>query len=396
MAETDIPSISELAMHGRDAPAADDSKHMVRKRRFAALERHLRQSPTMRALYEPYLSLARKIELPVLSVENQPEGAFSNFAERELTDISNDTFWAVREQDKQLKDTDAFQRKVLDLANSSDAAHVEGLPDVNPQLDRACLFAQKKWLLAHDGSVGTRTERKAECERTSMQVFEVYRNTYALRSFIGDVKAARLNRHDMMDAFQQGMATALQIYARLAAKVMPRRRPHEVRSDTPELLDVWRTNTGTIRVLAVDPGLRNIGVCLIELVRMQLPVANASGTCTPLLRGAAHEPEPHFRVLLMELLDLDTPWSDLRGHAVASFVPLAQSVPSVMEPDYSNTRDIKDYFLPTAAPQAVATDDGFVKAAPNKRKRPAAAAPRPRKKQKTDGGVTIDLTEDKA
>jgi hypothetical protein len=80
-------------------------------------------------------------------------------------------------------------------------------------------------------------------------------------------------------------------------EALPRRKRGEVRPDAAPLPD--DPQRGTIRVLGIDPGTRNLGICLLELVNMQLPPLEGDDAA-----ASAAEPEPLIRVLLLDLVDL--------------------------------------------------------------------------------------------
>jgi hypothetical protein len=87
---------------------------------------------------------------------------------------------------------------------------------------------------------------------------------------------------------------------------------------------------GTLRYLYIDPGTTQLGLCLLELVRMVQPPDGHPGVLDP----AASDPEPCFRVLAMELVDLNYQvWSPVRGYATVSY-NCGESC--VIEPDYYN------------------------------------------------------------
>src|SRR5262249_50679544 len=157
----------------------------------------------------------------------------------------------------------------------------------------------KKWLMKHDGSYGppgdrkkAREERKKVSEAMVHQLIEHYAMT-RWRALFADAKEQKLNRHDMSDAYLLAMQRAEEAYALHSKTQLPRRRPGEQRADCPLLTETQRANGGTIRVFGVDPGLTNMGMCLVELVAQQLP---------PRDKGVDEDkPEPLFRLLTLQL-----------------------------------------------------------------------------------------------
>jgi hypothetical protein len=129
---------------------------------------------------------------------------------------------------------------------------------------------------------------------------------------MAEARAAGHHCHDMTDVVGQAMHEALRLYQKYATSILPRRRPHEVRSKTP-VLTPEQLHHGTIRVSAFDPGFKAAGLCLVELVGMQLP----AGVTDP-----AVEPEPVFRVLLLQLLDLTCAAQPARIHYAPETAPV--------------------------------------------------------------------------
>jgi hypothetical protein len=122
---------------------------------------------------------------------------------------------------------------------------------------------------------------------------------------------------------------------------------------------------GTIRVLGIDPGERAMGLCLVELCGMQLAPLRVNGA--PRRPGDA--PEPVFRVLLMQLIDLKAPLSPVSGHAVLHYAPsLHPPLPPAYAPVY-DSHDIRDLL----ARAAEAAEETLAERQGRKRKRPPAA-----------------------
>lgn len=384
-------SVSAQAKRGETEPAGPESAYMEQERQVDALYRHLQESPTLSCLYIPHLTLARHIELPILVVENQPPPTFvtgSVWFEMmrlvTLQRLANTAIHAVRKRDVELAvamgpltpvDIQALvedaEREAYPPSVATTLTASLSLPTVD--MERARQFKQKKWLLDRT-TESTRLPRypnekdaaykkrlrafnKAEIERLILGAIEAYTNTLDVRCFFAALKAAGLNCHDVCDALGLAMQKALDQFADVASALLPRRRPHEVRSDTPPLFHVEQTRAGTVRVAAMDPGITNIGFCVIELAGMVAPPEGRA----PLLRGAPDEPEPVFRILCLELIDLKRPWSDALGQAVRSYHP---TNPAWMAPDYTTPRDLRNVFLPLPSVPA------------------AAAAPIPPKKRK--------------
>jgi hypothetical protein len=128
----------------------------------------------------------------------------------------------------------------------------------------------------------------------------------------------------------------------IAVTILPRRRSGEERSDTPVLTDEQMHQGGTIRSFALDPGTRSIGFSGIEWTGMRTAPTNR-----PSITGV--DTEPCMRVLLMELIDLETSFSDLKGHSVLSYAPDPFPGP-IMEPDYTND-DMQNLFPPPPLPR---------------------------------------------
>ncbi len=335
----------------------------------AAAIRHFRSSPSLALLHKPYRTMFRSAnplkkavyDYPMGVVENQcdaqknKEEGRNPYVANQMEQMSRAVFAGVEQQDA-----------VNVLTMAEDAALAGATNDDECVPNRDVDFFAKKWMIAHDGSVGERIDRKVESERLGTMVMDRFKGAARWRTLLMDALAQRpvCNRHDMTDAFLVAMQRLLNAYAAVVAKVLGRRRPHEQRSDfavlTPEQM-----NFGTLRALGVDPGTRNKGVCLLELVGMRAPpegVAAITRTNSPL------DPDPVFRILCWELVDLDTPWSDIRGHArLSSFVTVAAQSP-LIEPDYeTDNRKLDAFFKPVVggAADAVTT----VAPTPKKRKR---------------------------
>lgn len=367
-----IPSLSAMVRHEDLEPAMGDSDYMRDLVRYQRLEHHLRHSQTLfEALYMPYLSMRHCLELPTFRVENQPAPHFVRGLGwgdiRRIVfcqNVANAAIAAVREQQNEHctelgqmspEDVTIFcqvaAKQAYRPAPEEDAT-AETLPPPDVDLEGARRFKLKKWLLQrdeHDGALDAAAARKVRGDhkknitRIMLAVFENYTNTEAVRAFFAALKAAGVNQHDIFDAFALAMQAALDEYAALASKILPRRKPHEVRSDTPPLFDQAITRHGTIRVAALDPGINNIGFCVVELAGMVMPPPGR----VPVLGGEPHEPEPVFRILCMELIDLDSEWSPTMGHAKRTLRCSDNNV-QWMEPRYDAypSSDLRSIFSP--------------------------------------------------
>ncbi len=117
---------------------------------------------------------------------------------------------------------------------------------------------------------------------------------------------------------------------------------------------------------------------LLEFVGMQSVPADR--VATSVLHGhgwTRGDPEPCFRILLAELIDLDSDWSDTRGHAVVTYQPI-QFPGEVMRPEYHlEYGRIENLFYESAADKK------------KKRKRVQTAGPRKRLRKADGTALTV-------
>jgi hypothetical protein len=212
-------------------------------------------------------------------------------------------------------------------------------------------WALRKWLVPRD-TPGTgsgdaakrRAEHKRKAEQAATLLFERYKNSEGARELFQEARLRSANRHDMCDALLMGIFYLLKLYAVHAQDVLGRRRPHEERPDCP-VLSPEQLNGGTLRALVIDSGSANMGLCFLELVGMVAPPEGRPGVMAGLDSAPnCADPEPRFRILALELIDLKRPWSETRGQAVVTYSRPAAEAP-VMEPDYfTSMKPLTSYF----------------------------------------------------
>jgi hypothetical protein len=322
--------------HGNDdatrSPVGPGTPYANEKIHFKALENHLGRATSMAQLAEPHKSITGEWKLPYVVAENQcgkhKRGASSSYEQEDFQRIAYEVMWRIHKNDELLRD---------DYLN---------LTKGEPLAPRRSLFALKKWLLARDTTGSTkyetaaearkrREEHKEKAEEALKLIIERFLHTEDLRAVYDALAERGLNRHDVADALLLALDSALRWYAAHAQEVLGKRRPYEDRPDTPVLTLEQRNGGGTIRVLAIDAGTRNLGLCLLELVDVVAPpegrVGVTAGYDSP---PNSRDPEPRFRVLALELIDLKGPWVEGKGHAVVSY-SCASKDAALMEPNYA-------------------------------------------------------------
>lgn len=259
----------------RNAGAAGGDRYAHEKSAAGALAAHLQ---SLAVLYEPYMDICGDRALPQVVVENQCDGVRTQWAQDQMMRLSKAAFEAVDAHDRATAAADPASPAAALLAASGGGGN-------NLRL----VHRAKKYGIPHDGSAGPRNDRKVVAEHMARGLFRRYA-ARALEALFAEADARGLNRHDMADALLLAIAEAVQLYAAYCKTVLPRRRPGEQRPDAPPLPADQRL--GTIRVAGLDPGMRNIGLAVVELVNMHEPLAPGL------------DPEPELRVLLLELVDL--------------------------------------------------------------------------------------------
>lgn len=241
----------------------------LRQLHLARFEEHMR-SPSMRAVFEAYHCATGEREVPVIIPENQADGGKSAWQRNEMTALCNGYV--------------SIMRAINEERRTADPAHPTQIIQ----------FGQKKYMVPHTGeNGGQREDNKRVSEAVAASLVQHYEAT-PIGRFMDDLKERKLNQHDVADALLLALEKGMSIYKALAKTVLPRRRRGEKRSAAPVLTPGQMGDGGTIRVLGIDPGTTNLGLCLIELVAQQLPPPDAGD-----------EPEPLFRVLAMQLVNLN-------------------------------------------------------------------------------------------
>jgi hypothetical protein len=324
------------------SPLAPHGAFVKEKKHFRALKRHLREARSLRELYQAYLTIEGIWDRPMIVMENQCGKVMQNdyyggsntraFDYEDYQRIAQEVAWVV------LK-VDALMQEELD-------AKVGGQV---PQ--RPVTWALRKWLVPRD-TPGTgpgdaakrRAEHKRKAEQAATLLFERYKNTEGARELFQEARLRSANRHDMCDALLMGIFYLLKLYAIHAQEVLGRRRPHEERPDCPVLTPA-QMNGGTLRALVIDSGSTNMGLCFLELVGMVAPPDGRPGVTAGLDSAPdCADPEPKFRILALELIDLKRPWSETRGQAVVTYSRSVAEAP-VMEPDYfTDAKPLTSYF----------------------------------------------------
>lgn len=304
-----VTSLGALATKMGAHSAHKTPAYEARAKRTAAFKAHLR-GPAGTGLFTPYLSVCGVRELPMVVIENQADGAKSGFARMQFTQFTEDAIECIRERDREL-------------------FGVLGGPGAMPE--RTITFVQKKWLVPHTGELGERADNKSVAETLMWDLIEHYGAT-ELRRLYRDLQEARLNRHDVSDAFLMAMHRAEELYVAHARTQLPRRKRGE---PFPPVLTAAQMGTGgTIQVIGIDPGFTNLGLCHLELVAQQLPPADAG--------RAENVTEPIFRVMSMQLINLHLDTLALRYPG--SYAVMQLVVPTrVYAPDYV-TGDIRTFF----------------------------------------------------
>jgi len=343
-----------------DRPGKKKSQPHDQDKWEKALKHHLTRSPTVlnSGLFTPYKQVKGYYDLAYAHVEGQSDGAHSHWNENDMTRISWKAANSITKHDKKI--ADVCWATALDMAN--------GLPIKNDR-GGSPVKSQLKWLLPHDHTFSElatkelkdgglwpqsrqdmnpvgykyafdqkkRQLRKKESERIGQYLLDHYTNTGEVREFLDNARANgyRDHIHDMTDALLMAIQAALFLWYLHAKDVLGNRAPREDRPGFPCLTPEQSNGGGTIRVLGVDPGTSNLGLCLVELVEMQsVPQDRLT---TPIIEGytwTPGHPEPCIRILLWELINLDAPWSDMQGQAALSFRPALGKDAAVMRPDY--------------------------------------------------------------
>ncbi len=192
-----------------------------------------------------------------------------------------------------------------------------------------------------------------------------YNATEAYEKVIKKAETEKLNVHDLTDALLQALQVAINLWTLFAKKILPRRKRGEKRPDAPPLTSKQTNGGGSIRVIGFDPGYYNMGVCMIDLVGMQMPPEDAE---------FPDEPEPLFKILLWQLVDCRQDYNKSRGYAKIHYVPSDPT--AVLVPDYDQV-DIRSFF--------------FDLKARSKEKRAATLAEKKKKQEKE----TITLFDEK-
>lgn len=300
-------TLSDLSAK-RTPTAAETPAATKRERHRRALRMHL-GCADLAPLFAEYTSVTGASELPVIVVENQGDTGKTNYARFDMTNFTNDLLAELTHADR------------------------ERAPNAPARL---VVFGQKKWALPHTGELGgEREDNKAVIEKNMHALVDRYEAT-ELRRLLASLKEQALNRHDVADAFFLAMHKAQELYALHAKTQLPRRKKGEKRSDTPVLTPAQLGGGGTIRVLGIDPGTTNLGLCLVELVAQELP---------PLDSGVPeHEPEPVFRVIFMQLVNLNLAESDQCRYAGGNCAAMQLAQPTrLYRPDYSSG-DLRTFF----------------------------------------------------
>lgn len=332
------------------AGAGGGAHAQARKAYLAAMKRYM-QGPPHAAVYALYPGVGGEMELPMVAIENQHDGVRNAWADKQLMELTQKMVKAIQKEDAS-----------------------RALPGAARTFD----YVLKKYGLkrteedAHD-----RAKHKQDSERLTRAMWDRCDAVELLAVFARAADATpRFNCHDMADAFLVAMECAVRRWTMYCKE-----------------LRLPLTNTlapGTIRVLGIDPGTRNLGVCLLELVGMQAPRLPAD-TNAELQKMA--DPEPVFRVLLLDLVDLKST-GDL---AVVHHEAAAGSAP-VRRPNHDH-EDI-GVLMKRAADKVAAKKAAAAqrKAAREAKKRECANAdadePPPAKKRKKEAAavVRIDLT----
>jgi hypothetical protein len=282
-----------------------------RRRRSEALAEHLR-GPSGAGMFVPYVSVCGVRELPMVVIENQADGAKSGYARMQFTQFAEDAIDCIHARDREL-----FGEALADATG--------------PLPVRTINFVQKKWLVPHTGELGERVDNKNVAETLLWELIAHYSAT-ELRRLFDDLKAAKLNRHDVADAFLMAMHRAQELYVGHARSQLPRRK----RGDPfpPVLTAAQLGGGGTIQVVGIDPGFTNLGICHLELVAQQQPPLDAG--------RPANLTEPLFRVLSMQLVNLHL--QELARRYLNSYATMQLGAPTrLYAPDYSSG-DIRTFF----------------------------------------------------
>ena len=227
---------------------------------------------------------------------------------------------------------------MMDLVNQVEYAVVTAdrtLPDADSAKRAPMVRRSNKYGMAQDGRYGKRTNRKEEAVRVTRQLLEKYDAVHEL-AMLDACRDAKMNEHDLCDAFLLALQSAV-----------------DVQTGTQPLI-------GVVRVVGVDPGTRNLAVCLLEVSGLQ-PVP-------PQPDGTPRAPDPLFRVLYWALIDT------IANHTKARL----QSTGDVLRPRHHNIAvmlSIKSERQAEAKKRAAET---------RKRKRLSTKAELEKKKQKVD------------
>lgn len=361
----------------------------VQRRCERALNRHLTTSPRLAPLlFRPYKMINGFYDMPLVAVENQSERQHgNNVVSYDMTRISSDVWLDIRdydkEHDKELEDralaTIPDEEKIAamqqspppDLVRNNRGGGDEAytcmtkftIPTDHTFAERTTEELREDWPDDVDAEVKSRAYlttfervkrqlRKQESERVFRHLVENYSHMQGVREALDAAKALGKGDHvhDMADAFLLALQAAMDVWRQYAKELLGPRRPNEEprRPDHPCLTNEQCHRGGTIRVLGIDPGTKNMGLCLLELTGMQtVPADKAPTSIISGNQWTRGDPEPCFRVLVLELVDLKSEWSTTQGQAVVSHhvsVPqLHLATPSC--PDYMSTYPTIDHFF---------------------------------------------------
>lgn len=296
-------------------PLGAGTKYMQQKAAEKALKRHLQSSPTMAPLYEVYKSIEGHYEQPIVCIENQCDQQHSNYVQNDMTRISHRSGEVIFNYDQ--KHEEERQREAMAMGATAETLSLRRREQP--------FFAQRKWLMQRGTNPNDRPAHKRESQKRGTHVMNNYTNCAGVRAAWDDARAKGLGTHihDMTDAFLQIMQALLLLYQIYAQSVLGNRRPGQVRSEFPILTPEQMHGGGTLRGIGIDPGINALGLCIVELGWMVAPPEDRADT--PIIQGyewaPRQHPEPVFRILLMELVDLTAPWSDTHGYAQVSYRP---------------------------------------------------------------------------
>jgi len=363
-----------------DAPAAKKTSlenYATQRQYEAAMMRHMQESPTLKRVgfYHAYWSMLGRYQLAYNTGEVQCDAHIGlPGVDANITAIGNAARWAVQQQDA--KQFEQLCAQVIATAQK-EGRDVQTVMDFNPVRDdmqgtkkfgipqddtfgklatealaKAKVYPKGEWdqKYKYEWNKKKRELRKAESIRVCTYIIEHYTHMGEVEEFFRQLRSIGKadNFHDVMDAILLALARTMAKYAEHVQKVLGPKDRGQTRPIYACLTSEQRHGDGTLRDLGLDPGQRNVGLCFFELVEtMPVPEEKRATSIMHFHDWVRGDPEPCFRILLLEFIDLASPWSETKGHALVSLTPCVPGG-EVMRPEYDQEyKPLTHWFYPS-------------------------------------------------